>query len=108
MIKLTFCLHRLPHLSREDFQRYWFEKHAPLIDRDMRFEIMERMDAQGTVLIPLDEEQVLTVARNAVGQGVTAIAILFLHSYRNAAHEKTASSFMGVLALAAALDWLKS
>jgi hypothetical protein len=28
--------------------------------------------------------------------------------YRNAAHEKTASSFMGVLALAAALDWLKT
>ena len=31
MIKLTFCLHRLPHLSREDFQRYWFENHAPLV-----------------------------------------------------------------------------
>jgi uncharacterized protein (TIGR02118 family) len=33
MIKLTFCLHRLPHLSREDFQRYWFESHAPLVAR---------------------------------------------------------------------------
>lgn len=31
MIKLTFCLHRLPQLSREKFQRYWFEKHAPLV-----------------------------------------------------------------------------
>lgn len=31
MIKLSFCLHRLPHLSREEFQRYWFEKHAPLV-----------------------------------------------------------------------------
>jgi uncharacterized protein (TIGR02118 family) len=31
MIKLTFCLHRLPHLSRADFQRYWFENHAPLV-----------------------------------------------------------------------------
>jgi len=31
MIKLTFCLRRLPHLSREDFQKYWFEKHAPLV-----------------------------------------------------------------------------
>ena len=31
MIKLVFCLHRLPHLSREEFQRYWFERHAPLV-----------------------------------------------------------------------------
>jgi uncharacterized protein (TIGR02118 family) len=33
MIKLTFCLHRLPHLTREAFQAYWFEKHAPLVAR---------------------------------------------------------------------------
>jgi uncharacterized protein (TIGR02118 family) len=31
MIKLTFCLHRLPHLSREEFQRYWQGTHAPLV-----------------------------------------------------------------------------
>lgn len=31
MIKLTFCLRRLPHLSREAFQTYWRETHAPLV-----------------------------------------------------------------------------
>ena len=31
MIKLTFCLIRLPHLSRESFQDYWFNTHAPLV-----------------------------------------------------------------------------
>ncbi|HEY1708499.1 MAG TPA: EthD domain-containing protein [Rhizomicrobium sp.] len=31
MIKLTFCLKRLPHLTREQFQKYWFENHAPLV-----------------------------------------------------------------------------
>lgn len=31
MIKLTFCLKRLPGLTRESFQAYWFEKHAPLV-----------------------------------------------------------------------------
>ncbi|HZZ90186.1 MAG TPA: EthD domain-containing protein [Caulobacteraceae bacterium] len=31
MIKLTFCLVRLPHLTREAFQNYWFETHAPLV-----------------------------------------------------------------------------
>ena len=31
MIKLTFCLTRLPHLSREEFQAYWRGTHAPLV-----------------------------------------------------------------------------
>jgi hypothetical protein len=31
MIKLTFCLHRLPHLTRAEFQDYWFNNHAPLV-----------------------------------------------------------------------------
>ena len=33
MIKLTFCLVRLPTLTREAFQDYWFIKHAPLVAR---------------------------------------------------------------------------
>ena len=33
MIKLSFCLRRLPHLTREEFQRYWRETHAPLVRR---------------------------------------------------------------------------
>jgi uncharacterized protein (TIGR02118 family) len=31
MIKLTFCLKRLPQLTREQFQAYWFDNHAPLV-----------------------------------------------------------------------------
>jgi uncharacterized protein (TIGR02118 family) len=31
MTKLVFCLRRLPHLSREEFQRYWIERHGPLV-----------------------------------------------------------------------------
>lgn len=33
MIKLVFCLQRLPRLSRDQFQRYWRETHAPLVKR---------------------------------------------------------------------------
>lgn len=33
MMKLVFCLSRLPHLSREEFQTYWRERHAPLVER---------------------------------------------------------------------------
>lgn len=31
MIKLVFCLHRLPHLSRAEFQEYWRNVHGPLV-----------------------------------------------------------------------------
>jgi uncharacterized protein (TIGR02118 family) len=31
MTKLVFCLRRLPRLSREEFQRYWHDRHAPLV-----------------------------------------------------------------------------
>jgi len=33
MMKLVFCLRRLPHLSRAEFQRYWRETHGPLVRR---------------------------------------------------------------------------
>ena len=68
----------------------FFQKHKPLIEREMRFEIRERMDADGKVLIPLDEDEVRSVAAEAVKRGVKAIAILFLHSYRNPDHEQRA------------------
>ncbi len=31
MLKLTYCLHRLPALTREEFQAYWRDRHAPLV-----------------------------------------------------------------------------
>ena len=34
MVKLTFALRRAPHLSREEFQRYWREQHAPLVAKN--------------------------------------------------------------------------
>jgi uncharacterized protein (TIGR02118 family) len=33
VIQLSFCLRRLPHLSRAEFQRYWREQHAPLVEK---------------------------------------------------------------------------
>ncbi len=65
-------IYEIGRVNRPESYNLFFEKHAPLIDRDMRFEIMERMDAQGAVLIPLDEEQVLKFAREAVDAGVQA------------------------------------
>ncbi|MDJ0864918.1 MAG: EthD domain-containing protein [Myxococcota bacterium] len=42
MIKLSFCLHRLPHLDREAFQRYWRDTHGPLVRERARALAIER------------------------------------------------------------------
>jgi len=87
-------IYEIGRVNRPESYNLFFNKHTPLIDRDLRFEVAERIDSQGSVLVPLDEEQVRTVVRDAVKAGVEAVAILFLHSYRNAAHEKRAKEIV--------------
>ena len=87
-------IYEIGRVNRPEAYNLGFRKHKPLIDRDMRFEIMERVDAQGTVLIALDEDQVRATVKQAVARGVEAIAILFLHSYRNPAHEQRAKAIV--------------
>ena len=63
----------------------------PLIPRDLRLEVPERMDADGKVLTPLDEDAVRAAAEALVAKGCEALVIHFLHSYRNPAHERRAA-----------------
>ena len=81
-------IYEIGRVNRPESYNLFFRRHEPLIDRDLRYEIRERIDSQGKVLIKLDEDQVRAAVADAVGQGVQAIAILFLHSYRNPAHEQ--------------------
>lgn len=64
-----------------------FEKPRPLVPRDMCFEVTERLDAYGNVQVPLDELEVRRIAAQIRDRGVEAIAVCFLHSYLNPAHE---------------------
>ena len=50
MIKLSFCLRRLPRLSREEFQKYWFEIHGPLVRRHAAALRIERYVQTHTLL----------------------------------------------------------
>src|SRR3569623_2459458 len=72
-------IYEIGRVNRPEAYNLYFQRHKPLIDRDLRFEIRERMDAQGRVLIPLDEQQVLDTVAEAVKRGGKAVAILFLH-----------------------------
>ena len=62
----------------------WFE---PLVPRELRLEVAERVDADGNVLTPLDEDAVRRTVRQLKDAGCEALVIHFLHSYINHAHE---------------------
>jgi N-methylhydantoinase A len=72
------------------------EPEAPvfLAPRRYRREIPERIDAQGAVLMPLDETAVVSTADELVREGVEAIAISFLFSFRNPVHERRAAELI--------------
>jgi N-methylhydantoinase A len=81
-------IYEIGRVNRPESYNLFFQKHVPLIERSRRYEIRERMDAEGRVLIPVDEDQVRAIVAEAVKDGMEAVAILFLHSYRNPAHER--------------------
>ncbi len=69
----------------------------PLIDREYRLEVAERMDADGKELVPLDEPAVGEVAAKLLAMGCDAVVIHFLHSYINPAHERRAAEIVRAL-----------
>ena len=81
-------IYEIGRVNRPESYNLFFQKHQPLIERALRFEIRERIDAQGKVLVKLDEDQIRGILADLVKSGIEAIAILFLHSYRNPVHEQ--------------------
>ncbi len=66
-------------------------RFEPLIDREHRLEVPERMDAEGEVLVPLDEAAVRAAAIALREAGRETLVIHFLHAYVNPAHERRAA-----------------
>lgn len=67
-----------------------YQKPKPLIDRRLRFEVSGRIDSSGAIVKPLDEEGLKTVAAQIRKQGVQSLAICFVNSHINPAHEQRA------------------
>jgi len=63
---------------------------VPLVRRALVREVEERVRADGSVLRPLREADVLSAAAELAAQGIEALAICFLHAYANPAHERRA------------------
>ena len=64
----------------------------PLVRRDHRLEVDERVDALGRVVTPLDEASVERAVHRLVAEGCEAVAICFLHAYAHPAHEQQAAA----------------
>ena len=63
---------------------------VPLVPRELRLEVAERMDADGNILTPLDEESLRKSVLALIAAGCESLVVHFLHSYRNPAHERRA------------------
>ena len=79
-------------MRRRDRPNTWglWGDFVPVIDRDMRFEVDERMLADGSVRTAVDVEAVTTAARALLAMGAEAVAIVFINAYANAANEQIA------------------
>jgi N-methylhydantoinase A len=69
-------------------------RFVPLIPRELRLEVRERMDADGGVVEPLDETAVAAAAHALLALGCESVVIHFLHSYLNPAHERRAGEIV--------------
>jgi N-methylhydantoinase A len=70
------------------------EKPAPLIPRDLRLTVPERVSADGEVLRPLEDTAVEALVPTLRDAGVEAVAIGFLHAYADGAHERRAREIL--------------
>jgi N-methylhydantoinase A len=66
----------------------------PLVPRRLRFPVRERIDAGGRVLVPLDEAGVSMLAGRLMAERIEAVAVGFLHSFTNPAHERRTGAIL--------------
>ena len=78
--------------NRPDFFNLHYQKPIPFVPRYLRRELPGRMSYRGEESEPLDMALLPNILSDFKSEGVEAVAICFLHSYANFAHEKTAMS----------------
>src|SRR5256885_4436266 len=84
--------------SRYDQYDLTIEKPQPLVPRSLRFTVPERVDVHGKVRLAIDEAAVAERVQALRDNGIEAVAICFMHSYANPAHEeRTAEILKGAM-----------
>ena len=75
----------------------WYSRRRypdPIIPRELRYEVAERVDYAGRVLLPLDEDGVRRAVTALSEKGAQTFAVTFLWSFRNEAHERRAAAII--------------
>ena len=85
--KGTRDVYKIGRGNRPDAYDIWFKRPEPLVPRHLTFEVEERLLATGEVRTPLNPVQAETISRQVDATGVEAVAVCFLHSWNNPAHE---------------------
>jgi N-methylhydantoinase A len=82
------------------FEQYdiFMNKPPPLVPRNLRLGVPERIDARGRIIEPLDEAALAALVPILRREQVTSVAVGFLHSYANPVHERRAGEVLGRLA----------
>jgi N-methylhydantoinase A len=87
----VYLLGRTNRIPMYDFR---YRKPASLVERQHILEVTERLDFEGAVLVEFDEESARTAARRVGELGLHSVAISFLHSYVNPAHEQRMAAIL--------------
>jgi N-methylhydantoinase A len=74
-----------------------YRRDEPLIPRELRFEVSERIGSKGEIVTPLDVAALETLAGKLKALGIEAVAIFFMNSYANSAHEEKAGEILRAL-----------
>jgi len=83
--------------NRPSLYNLFFERVQPIVPRDLRFEVPERVDAQGNVVRALDRAAVAQLLPELRARGVEAVAVCFLFSFLNLTHEREAGAILAGL-----------
>lgn len=80
-------VYEIGRANRPAMYDLYYHRPEPLIPRQFRLEVRERIAADGSVLEPLNEEDVLRAVHEMSAAGIRSIAVAFLHAYKNPTHE---------------------
>ena len=84
----TRDVYKIGRGNRPEAYNIWFKRPEPLVPRHLTFEVNERLGPDGDTVIKFDFEQARSVGKRVAASGVDAVAVCFLHSWNNPAHEQ--------------------
>jgi N-methylhydantoinase A len=87
-------VYEIGRINRPDAYNLFFQKHVPLVERALRFEVHERVLSDGEVEKPLDEAEIAALGAELAKRGIEAAAILFINCYASPDHEARAKAIL--------------